>query len=288
MNLSILGKKRAIRVQELSDEGLDLASGVPIKPDQSHMHGFIREPVLSNVDNFIREIGKKQYELGQIDGNVASCDSHVMTYCGKIDIQQDKEGKDKLPKKAVKCHMVCDPIYRNPIYMMAKYSGLKAVEIGKELMEATVDIIPDKIITFTMDKWFSVGEFLEYIHQRKQKFITLIPRHKNRIEEMEKIPIEQFRRIAEKMRITWIRIQLINYNENVRLVVVEDIQDGQRQLFGFLTNDFDRIEEDIVEDYSGRWGIEFWINEGEFLGLDSFPCAELNAVTMHLAIKILA
>ena len=30
---------------------------------------------------------------------------------------------------------------------------------------------------------------------------------------------------------------------------------------------------------------QFWINEGEFLGLDSLPCAEPNAVTMHLAIK---
>ena len=53
-----------------------------------------------------------------------------------------------------------------------------------------MEIIPGKSIIFTMDKWFSVGELLEHIRLQGQRFITLIRRHQNRIQEMEQIPLE--------------------------------------------------------------------------------------------------
>ncbi len=168
------------------------------------------------------------------------------------------------------------------------YPGQKATEVGQQMMEATREIIPDKGITFTMDKWFSVGELLEHIHQGGQKFVTLIKRYKNRIEEMERIPIEEFRRLTTKMGITSIKVRLRNYSQNARLVVTEDLREGVRTLYGYLTNDEDTEEEKIREMYSRRWGIEFWFDEGEFLGIDKLPGIELNEVAIHLATKLVA
>ena len=131
-----MGKKRASKVLELSDCGIAFASGLPVNSDQSHVLNFLKIPNLSQADTFIKNIGKKQYELGFIDGGVVSCDSHNTLYSGKIDIQKDKESKDKYPSKCLKVHVVCDQRYRNPIYINAKYAGVKAVSIGKELIAA--------------------------------------------------------------------------------------------------------------------------------------------------------
>jgi len=254
VNLTVVGKERASNVMELKDEGIAIVSGLPIKPHQSHLHRFLEEPRFSDVDRFIRLIGKRQYEIGQIDGSIVSLDSHLIPYQGQIDIQKDKDSKTGFPRKAVKVHAVFDQRYRNPIYLTVAYPGKKATEVGQHLMKVTREIIPDKEITFTMDKWFSVGELLEYIHQGGQKFITLIKRYKNRIEEMERISLEEFRMLTTTMGITSIKVHLRNYNRNARLVVIEDLIDGIRIFYGYLTNDEDTEEEKIREAYSERWG----------------------------------
>jgi hypothetical protein len=236
----------------------------------------------------IRQATLSRRPIGQIDGSIVSLDSHLIAYQGQIDIQKDKDSKTGFPRKAVKVHAVFDQKYRNPICLTVAYPGKKATEVGQHLMEVTREIIPDKEIAFTMDKWFSVGELLEYIHQGGQKFVTLIKRHKNRIEEMERIPLEEFRMLTTTMGVTSIKVRLRNYNRNARLVVTEDLIDGISTLYGYLTNDEDTKEEKIREMYSGRWGIEFWFDEGKFLGIDKLPGIELNEVAMHLATKLIA
>lgn len=252
INLAVVGKERASKVMELRDEGIAISSGLPIKPHQSHLHRFLKESRFREVDRFIRSIGKRQYEIGQIEGSIVSWDSHLMSYQGEIDICHDKDGKIGFARKAVKAHAVHDQKYRNPIYLTIEYPGKKPIEIGQNLMGATKEIIPDKEITFTMDKWFSVGELLDYINQRSQKFVTLIRRHKNRIEEMEKISLEKFQKLTTEMGVTFIKVRLRNYRGDVRLVVIEEMIDEMRILYGYLTNDEDSEEEKIIEMYSGR------------------------------------
>ncbi len=108
INLGIVGQERASKVMELKDEGIAMASGLPIKPHQSQLHRFLEEPKFSNVDRFIRSIGKRQYEIGQVDGSLVSLDSHMIPYQGEIDIQKDKDSKTGFPQKAVKVHAVFD------------------------------------------------------------------------------------------------------------------------------------------------------------------------------------
>lgn len=287
INLALVGKRRAAKVLDLSDQGLAIASGLPINPDQSQLHRFLKKPDTDAGDRLIRAIGKRQYAIGQIDGSVVSFDSHLIRYHGKVDVQKDSDGKSRFPYKAVKVHAVLDQAYRNPIYLMARYPGKTAVEIGDMLSEVTREIIPDKSITYTMDKWFSVGELLEHLRLKGQKFVTLLRRHQNRICEMERIPLESFRRLTASLGVTAIKTRIRNYTEAIRLIVVDEIMDSMRTLYGYLTND-DQEEETIIQMYSGRWGVEFWFDEEKFLGLDDLPGIELNEVTMHLAIRLIA
>jgi len=288
VNLALCGKKRAAKVNDLSDPGIAIASGLPIKPDQSQLHRFLKKANTEDADRLIKAIGKQQYRINQIDGSIVSFDSHLIQYNGKIDLQKDFDSKSKHPFKAVKINAALDQTYRNPVYLMACYPGKTAIEIGDALTDASMEIIPDKSIIFTMDKWFSVGELLEHIRQKGQKFVTLIRRHQNRIREMEKIPLESFRRIADKQGVTSIKTSIRHYNDSVRLVVVEDITDNIRNYYGYIINDDDLFEEDVIKFYSNRWGIEFWFDECDFLGFDDLPNIELNEVTMYLAMKLIA
>ena len=286
--LALIGKRRASKVMNLSDPGIATAGGLPINPDQSQLHRFLKKARTENADYMIKAIGKRQYEIGQIDGDIVSFDSHLIRYNGKIDVQKDIDGKTRLPHKAVKVHAVLDQTYRNPIYIMARYPGKTAVEIGDLLTEATLDIIPKQPVTFTMDKWFNVGELLKRISLKGQKFVTLLRRHQNRIEQMERIPLQSFRRLTETLGVTSIKVTIRNYPEAVRLIVVDEIIDHVRTLYGYLTNDDEQTEEDTIQNYSNRWGIEFWFAEEKFLGFDDVPGIDLNEVTMHLAIRLIA
>lgn len=149
-------------------------------------------------------------------------------------------------------------------------------------------LLGDTEATFIFDKWFSVGELLEYVNQRGQKFITLQRRHANRIKEMESIPLEQFRSYTEYERITHIPVLLRNYSSTARLVVVELTVEGERFLFGYLTNDEEMKDEQIAELYPTRWDSEFWIEEMDFMKLKHLPSPRLNKISFGLAAKLAA
>ncbi|MFQ6127193.1 MAG: transposase, partial [Candidatus Heimdallarchaeota archaeon] len=265
VNLALIGERRAAKIKDISDDGLAIASGLPVNPDQSQMHRFLKRPKTENVDRMIRAIGKRQDEIGQIDGSVVSFDSHLIRYNGKIDVQKDSDGKARYPYKAIKANAVLDQRYRNPVYLMACYPGKTAVEIGDILTDATMEIISGESVVCTMDKWFSVGELLEHLRLKGQRFVTLLRRHQNRIEEMEKIPLESFRRLTATLGVTSMKTTIRNYSEEVRLIVVDEIVDKVRTLYGYLTNDDDKAEEEAIEIYSNRWGIDFWFDEENFL-----------------------
>lgn len=71
------------------------------------------------------------------------------------------------------------------------------------------------------------------------------------------IPLEQFRSYTEYKRITHIPVMLRNFFSTARLVVVELTVEGERFLFGYLTNDEEMKDEQIAELYPTRWDSVF-------------------------------
>lgn len=289
VNQTVIGKPRFSKLKSIKDLGLAMASGLPAYPDQSHFHDFLNLPKMSAVDEFIKAIGKRQVEFGYIEGEELACDTHVVKYRGKVDLQKDSIPQEGRADKAIRIYSVVDQGYRNPLYLYCGYPGTRAVEIGQKLVDSCIDILTeDKKTKFIFDKWFSVGELLDYINKRGQNFITLIRRHKNRLEEMENIPLEKFRLITENMGITHIPVKIRNYQGTIRLVVVDLCENGVRTLFGYLANDEEAEDLEIVQDYSGRWDVEFFHNEMKYLGFNQLPSIRLNKVLFNLAIKLIA
>lgn len=288
INLALSGKRRAAKINDVTDPGIAIASGLPVNPDQSHLHRFLKRPDTAHADRLIKAIGKQQYKIGQLDGSVISFDSHLIQYHGKMALQKDVVSNSSIPRKAVKIHAALDQIYRNPVYLMACYPGKTAVHIGDALSDRALEIIADKPVLFTMDKWFSVGELLEHIRVKGQTFITLIRRHEKRLQEMATIPLESFRRLTARQGVTSIKTTLRHYGDSLRLVVIEDTTDDVRTYYGYLVNDDKIAEEEVITLYSNRWGIEFWFDECQFLGINDLPSIELNEVTMHMAINLMA
>lgn len=289
VNQKVIGKPRFSKLNTIKDLGLAIASGLPAYPDQSHFHEFLDLPKMLAVDRFIKAIGQRQIEFGYIDGSELACDIHVVKYRGKVDLQKDAIPQQARTDKAIRIYSVVDQGYRNPLYLGCGYPGTRAVEVGQKLVDACLDILPDdKRTKFIFDKWFSVGELLNYINSKGQHFVTLIKRFNNRLQQMENIPIEKFKSITDHMGITHIPVKLRNYQGAVRLVVVEVTINGVRTLLGYLTND--EIEEDIeiVKEYSCRWDVEFFHNEMNYLGFSKLPAYSLNKVLFNLAIQLIA
>ena len=283
--LEMLGKSSGFSTKDL---GPAVASGLPVHPSKSYRHRFLNRPDMLATDRFIRAIGKRQVETGQVKGHILACDTTLAVYSGKKNILKDMPSQEKLPQKAIRFYVVVDEGLRNPVYLKAAYPGKSPLEVGQAMVDATTEILGGQESTFIFDKWFSVGELLEYIDQRDQKYITLLKRHANRIREMEEIPLEQFHRLTEYERITHIPVCLRNYTEEARLVVVELTVEEERFLFGYLTNDYKRLDEEIAELYPTRWDSEFWIEEMSFMNLKHLPSTDLSKISFNLAAKLVA
>jgi len=87
------------------------------------------------------------------------------------------------------------------------------------------------------------------------KYVTLLKRYQNRIEEMKSIPAGQFREMADGRQIAFIHTLLRNYQGEAKLIVVWFQEDGEDKYYGYLTNDEETPEEETVAIYGKRWGI---------------------------------
>ena len=289
VNLAVIGKPRFGQLKRIKDLGLAAASGLPAYPDQSHLSRFLGLPKMECVDDFIKAVGSHQFEIGYLKGEVLTCDTHLVKYNGKIDVQKDMIPQAGKACKSLRIYAVVDEGYRNPVYLSCGYPGKRAFEVGKKLIDSTIDILPaDKKTRFVFDKWFSVGELLNYIKEKKQDYITLIRRHENRIKEMEEIPAQKFKRITDNLGITHIPVRLRNYRGQARLTVVELFANGERKLFGYLSNNQEISDRQIVQEYSDHWDIEFLFDELNYLGLSDLSSPSLNKILFNLAIKFIA
>lgn len=144
------------------------------------------------------------------------------------------------------------------------------------------------------DRWFSVGALLDHLNRYMDlKYVTIMRMHKNRVKEMQEIPLSEFRTMADGRQVAFKNTNLRNYKGKAKLIVIrfEEDEDEEEKYYGYLTNDWTSTEETLIEEYDHRWRIECLFKELEFLeflGFGRLPSAELNQATMSLGTKILA
>jgi len=115
------------------------------------------------------------------------------------------------------------------------------VDVALPLIDATLKVVDTKDVRFIFDRWFSVGQLLEFLDKNYQvEFVTLLRLHRNRVKEMQRIPKDRFRRLNDTQRIAPATTSIRNYTGKLKLIVIEE-EDEDPPLRGYLTN----VQEDI-------------------------------------------
>jgi len=286
--LSIIGKKRINRVEKITDQGVAVFAGLGNIPDSSFFHNFLNKTKTADAERFNISCSKKFKEMGLYNGNIVNVDRHFMGYFGKKRIGKDKHPTRNISMKGVNASFTHDQETGDPIFVRVDYPGLRPEEIAIPMLNTTRNIIGDEMSMVVFDKWFSVGSLLDYINREMRlKYVTLLKLFPNRIEEMKSIPTDKFREMMDGRRIAFIDTKLRNYEENVKLIVVWFQENGEDKYYGYLTNDEESPEEEILEIYAKRWGIENFFKEDLFLNIDKLPGIRLNKISTMLAIKLI-
>jgi hypothetical protein len=215
----------------------------------------------------------------------------LIGYFGNLKIGKDWHPTKNKIMRGIKAFFTQDQETGNPVFARVEYPrrGLTPEDIAVPMLKITRDILPE-LEKVVFDKWFSVGSLLEYLDKRMElKFVTLLKLFENRIEEMMDMPKEEFRKlVGEDTMIAFKDTNLRGYSGNVKLIVVKKEEDGVEKYYGYLTNDYESEEEQIIKEKGWRWRIENFFKHCDFLGLDKLPSIELNKIAAVVAKRLFA
>lgn len=287
--LAIIGKKRVSKGETIKDYGIAAIAGFSKMPSKSYLHKFLDQITVSCAENFQIVSAKAFKKIGIFKGKIINLDGHFIAYFGKSKIGKDKHPTRNISMAGIKAFFSQDQETGNPIFARVAYprKGLTPENVTIPMLQIVKDILPEmeKVV---FDKWFSVGSLLEYLDKKMNlKYITLIKLYENRIEEMKSIPTEEFKPLIGSDRLIAFKdTTLRNFSGGMKLIVVRFFEDGIEKYYGYLTNDHESSEEQILDEKSWRWRIENFFKNCDFLGIDALPSIELNKIAGMLAMKI--
>ena len=287
--LAIIGKKRVSKGETVKDYGIAAIAGFSKMPSKSYLHKFLDLITVSCGENFQIVSAKAFKKIGIFKGKIINLDGHFIAYFGKSKIGKDKHPTRNISMGGIKAFFSQDQETGNPIFARVAYprKGLTPENVTIPMLQIVKDILPEmeKVV---FDKWFSVGSLLEYLDKKMNlKYVTLIKLYENRIEEMKSIPTEEFRPLIGSDRLIAFKdTTLRNFSGGMKLIVVRFFEDGIEKYYGYLTNDYESSEEQILDEKSWRWRIENFFKNCDFLGIDALPSIELNKIAGMLAMKI--
>jgi hypothetical protein len=289
INYSIFGGKRISRIGNIQDLGLAVASGLPKLPSFSFYHQFLDSIKLKDSEVFLEDIAKEFVNTGLIKGNWINFDSKFIGVWGKRRIPKGKHPTRNISMKGIDTYVVQDQDTGCPIIIRCEYLRKSPDMIGRIMLSKVSDILGNRLEGAVFDRWFSCGSLLNFIDKEiKIKFVTVLRLQNNRIEEMKKIPKEEFKEMLDKREITFIHTNVRNYEGNVRLVVVHFEENGEDKYYGYLTNDEETPCELILKRYNRRQKIENFFDEANFLNIEKLPGINLNEIQAMLMLKMLS
>lgn len=287
--LAVIGKKRLSKGENLKDHGIAALAGFARLPSKSYFFSFLDRTTQAGAERFEIASAKSFKKLGIYRGKIVNLDAHFIGYFGNLKIGKDRHPTRNKIMRGIKAFFIQDQETGNPVFARVEYPrrGLKPEDVAVSMLEITRDIMPE-LEKAVFDKWFSVGSLLEYLDKEmKIKFVTLLKLFGNRIEEMADIPPGEFRElVGEDAMIAFKDTNLRGYSGNVKLIVVKkEEEDGVEKYYGYLTNDYESGEEQIIKEKGWRWRIENFFKDCDFLGLDKLPSIELNKIAGLVAVK---
>lgn len=285
----LFGIKRIAQLDGLRDDGFDMLNGLPFIVSPASEYRYFENLQTHSIRDFLEAMGRRRQQLGFFQGEIVNFDGHCRRTFTKVKMPKSWMTKLQQGVKAIRLYVSQDQLTQEPVMLSWGYSGYQVSMATPDLAAATQRILAQNFLS-VMDAEFCVGHLLQYLDGNLRLRILLpVKRSPSRRQEMEEIPLEQFRRVSEQLKISQVHTRLKDFQGTLTLLVERfQNQEGEIRYVGFLSTDERSAEELLLKVYPRRWRIENWFKENDFLGIDSFPCLQLNGIGASLALKLLA
>lgn len=291
INHTLFRGKRLFHLENYSknDMGMAVLSGLSEMPEDSVGHEFLNSITVSGAERFWQGCAQRFVETGLIVGERIVLDKKFIAFWGRKRMRKDQHGTRHQQLKGIGLYIIYDLDSKSCIYKREEYPGAKPTDVGISMIKETNNIVGRKLKRIVFDKLFSIGNLLDYLDKMANiKFVTVLKLYKNRLEEMGTIPVEQFRKMADGREITFIQTNYKDYGGQIRLVVIHFIEEDRDKYYGYLTNDEEKDEEELLCEYNGRQNIENFLDELNFLNIEKSPGVDLNKISAMNSLKMVA
>lgn len=284
--LKLIGKERLSQISDFNfDKGLGLFAGLNVLPKSTAISTYSYRLSKDSVHQFMKEFVVKQNKYKTYGSDTINLDFHTIQHYGDESVLDEhwSGARGKRVKGAITL-IAQDADSRCQVYVDADILKSEADDEILEFIKFWKKIRGNFRHTLVFDSKLTTYKNLFQMNKDGVKFITLRRRGVQLVQETEKIPADQWKRLTidtvkrkyKNPQVYDSKVFLKGYGE-IRQVIMRG--NGREEPAFFITNDYKSSVSEIIMRYSKRWRVENSIKEAI-----SFFC--LNALSSPILIKI--
>jgi transposase len=295
--LKLVGKERLGQINDYNfDRGLGLFAGLNVLPKSTAISTYSFRLNQKDVRNFLFQFVKAQNKIKTYSGNTINLDYHTIQHYGdESTLETHWAGARGKRVKGVLTLIAQDGDSRCQLYVDTDIKRSEADDKILDFVAFWKKIRGKFNHTLIFDSKLTNYHNLSLLASDHIKFITLRRRGKKLVEDANKIPASEWK----KIRIDTIRRKFKNPMIHDSIVVLRENNLKVRQLIMkgnghedpafFITNDYKSSAKDIVTRYTKRWNIENSIEEAiSFFNINSLSSPILIKVHLDVVLTMIA
>jgi hypothetical protein len=284
--LKLIGKERLSQINDFNfDKGLGLFAELNVLPKSTAISTYSYRLSQNCIHQFMTEFVAQQNKFKTYGSDTINLDFHTIQHYGDESVLDEhwSGARGKRVKGALTL-IAQDADSRCQIYVDADILKSEADDQILEFIKFWKKIRGQFRHTLVFDSKLTTYENLAQMNDDGVKFITLRRRGVRLTKEANKIPADQWKRLAidtpkRKYKNPLVhdsKVFLKKYGE-IRQVIMKG--NGREDPAFFITNDYTSSAAEIVHRYAKRWRVENSIEEAI-----SFFC--LNALSSPILIRV--
>jgi hypothetical protein len=288
--LCITGKRQS---QTLSQQGFEVANGLPFVASSSAVHGLLDSHTVAEAQTTQLMLGKLRQALGHYPGKILAIDPHRIPSHSKRQMVRRKKDPQALATKQVQTFFALDADSQQPICFTLGSSSRTVSQATPELLDLTAKILNLKTDTplVLADTEHYTLDLLEHVRtQLPFDLLVPMPQRKKMIKELRALPPEAFKRqwIGYATTKRSFRPKDTHYGPYWQTIQRCGECDSDYKLKAFLcTSQYSSVDEP-VQYYPERWHCEEFFNANQALGWHRAGTLNLNIRYGHMTMALIA
>ncbi|MCO4815350.1 MAG: hypothetical protein KC454_11590 [Flavobacteriales bacterium] len=296
LSLKLVGKERLSQIGDFNrDSGLGLFAGLNILPKSTAISTYSYRLSQKAVNNFMKCFVEHQNKLKTYGSDTINLDFHTIQHYGDDSVLEEhwagarsKRVKGALTLIAQDCESKCQIYVKTDILKRdADDSILDFVKFWKKIRGNFRQ-------TLVFDSKLTSYKNLLQLNDDGIKFITLRRRGQSMIDEANKIPANEWKKVKidnpkRKYKNPLVHDSIIELEKfgKIRQVIMKD--NGREKPAFFVTNDFQCNISTLVQKYPKRWRVENSIEEAiSFFNLNSLSSPILIKIHFDVVLTMIA